>query len=271
MSETKNNKMMQRVMDGHQTIFKSLICRLFVVNILMIFCLSLTTFGQTPTAPAKEIKNSIGMEFVYIPNGSFEMGSNEGDDEKPVHQVTISNGFYLGKYEVTQAEYKKMVGKNPSYFKNCPRCPVENLSWDDVQKFIVKLNAKGDGTYRLPTEAEWEYSERAGRIGDVRKTLVTGWFKSNSKGKTHVVGTNRANAWGLYDMNGNVWEWVEDLFGNYPSRSVIDPMGASSGSERVFRGGSFYDDSHIFSSEGRLEADPSFTLERIGFRVVRTK
>ncbi len=274
MSEKINNKMMQRIM-----MMAVLMTGLFFVNA----CGAMgqggkvtptptptTTKAPTPAVPAKEIKNLLGMEFVYVPNGSFEMGSIESDDEK-VHQVTISNGFYMGKYEVTQDEYKKVMGTNPSYFKNCSRCPVEMVSWDDAQKFIVKLNAKGDGTYRLPTESEWEYSDRAGKTGDFLRAVETGWYKSNSKGKTHPVGTKQANAWGLYDMSGNVWEWVEDRYGDYPSEGVIDPKGASSGAERVFRGASIYDDNATMSTEGRQNAETSYTLERIGFRVVRTK
>ena len=186
---------------------KKIVFVTLLLTLLLLTSAAITDVcGQNPTVPAKAIKNSIGMEFVYIPNGSFEMGATDDADSKPVHHVTISNGFYLGKYEVTQEEYKKVTGTNPSYFKTCPRCPVEMVSWDDAQKFIKKLNAKGDGTYRLPTEAEWEYSEQAGTTAVSPRALGTGWYRSNSKGKTHVVGTKQPNGWGLYDMNGNVTE-----------------------------------------------------------------
>ncbi len=260
----KNNKIMKKVKIAYPTTFRNLSYRIFLANILMILCLSLTILGQTQT-----INNSVGMEFVYIPAGTFEMGATDDSESSPVHRVTISSGFYLGKYEVTQEEYKKVTGTNPSYFENCPRCPVEMVSWNDARDFIEKLNAKGDGTYRLPTEAEWEYSEQAGTRAVSPRAIETGWYRSNSEGKTHEVGTKQPNAWGLYDMNGNVTEWVADRFGGYPNESVTDPLGPLTGSDRVFRGGHFEDDIEMML-EGRIYADPSLAIEKIGFRVVRT-
>jgi formylglycine-generating enzyme required for sulfatase activity len=135
-----------------------------------------TSVGQTQATPQpttqaagkpQSVKNSIGMEFVWVPPGSFMMGSEREDDEKPVHRVTINQGFYMGKYEVMQAQWQKVMGNNPSKFKGCDNCPVENVSWDDAQKFINGLNAQDDGyIYRLPSEAEWEYACRAGTAGD---------------------------------------------------------------------------------------------------------
>ena len=185
------------------------------------------------------IKNSIGMELVKIPAGTFTMGSpaNEKDrsDDEKQHQVTISKDFYLGKYEVTQAQWTAVMGNNPSNFKG-ENLPVETVSWEDAQEFIKKLNAKGEGIYRLPTEAEWEYAARGGTTGAYYGNVNDiGWFTDNSGGKTHPVGQKQANGFGLYDTSGNVWEWCSDWYGEYPSGSLTDPTGATSGSIRVNR------------------------------------
>jgi len=170
------------------------------------------------------------MEFVLIPAGTFTMGSpdsdsNAYDHEKPAHQVTISEPFYMGKYEVTQAQWKAVMGENPSRFKGDDH-PVENVSWEDVQQFIQKLNAKeGKEACRLPTEAEWEYAARAGTttiysFGNNASQLGNyAWYDENSGNTTHPVGDKPPNPWGLYDMHGNVWEWVQDWYGPIYSRS----------------------------------------------------
>jgi formylglycine-generating enzyme required for sulfatase activity len=160
----------------------------------------------------------IGMQFVLIPAGEFMMGSNDGrNDEQPVHRVCLTKPFYLGKYEVTQGEWKKVMGNNLSQHKGDPRRPVENVAWDDVQGFINRLNARESGArYRLPTEAEWEYAARAGSISvysfgdDARQLGAYAWYGDNASSTTHPVGQKLSNAWGLYDMHGNVWEWVQD-------------------------------------------------------------
>jgi len=227
-------------------------------------------------------KNSIGMEFVYISNGSFEMGSNDGDlDEKPIHRVTISKGFYMGKYEVTQEEFKKVMGTNPSYFENCPRCPVEKVSWVDAQEFIKRLNAKNEGIYRLPTEAEWEYAARAGTttkwsFGNEERQLADyAWYYENSELKTnlktHEVGTRKPNQFGLYDMHGNVWEWCADWYGAYPTGNITDPTGPSSGSKRVYRGGSFDKVALLLRASIRTFSSPSYSDSNLGFRMVRNE
>ncbi len=225
---------------------------------------------------SQTFKNSIGMEFVKIPNGSFMMGSptseiGSSNDERPQHQVTISKNFYLGKYEVTQGQWKAVMGNNPSHFSGCDdNCPVENVSWEDAQEFIKRLNGKGEGTYRLPTEAEWEYACRSGTTGAYSGSLdEMGWYDKNSGDKTHPVGQKKANAFGLYDMHGNVWEWTADWYESYSSGSVTDPTGASSGSDRVLRGGSYSWDDISLRSANRTFVSPSHRNDDWGFRVVR--
>ena len=145
------------------------------------------------------------MEFASVPAGSFKMGLDSYSDESPVHQVTFASGFYMGRYEVTQAQWQKVMGNNPSSDKSCgENCPVEKVSWDDAQEFIKKLNAMNDGyTYRLPSEAEWEYACRAGTTGDDAGDLDSmAWYGKNSDDKMHPVGQKQPNAWGLYDMHG---------------------------------------------------------------------
>jgi formylglycine-generating enzyme required for sulfatase activity len=229
--------------------------------------------SATPTPVPSPRPTQFGMEFVRIQAGSFMMGSNNGDsDEKPVHRVTISNGFEMGKYEVTQLQWRAIMGNNPSYFKGCNSCPVEQVSWDDVQEFINKLNAKNDGyEYRLPTEAEWEYACRAGTTGGYAGNLDSmAWYDSNSGDKTHPVGTKQPNAWGLYDMHGNVWEWCQDWYGAYPSNAVTDPAGARSGSYRVIRGGGWGSGAQDCRAADRYGYAPDVRNGDLGFRLIRT-
>lgn len=221
------------------------------------------------------VKNSIGMEFVKIPVGIFYMGSPKSeagskDGETPQHLVTISRSFYMGKTEVTQEQWQAVMGDNPSSFKNCLKCPVENVSWDDAQEFIKKLNAKNEGAYRLPTEAEWEYAARAKTTGAYPGNLDSmAWYDKNSGGKTHEVGMKVQNDFGLYDMHGNVWEWCSDWYGDYSSGAVTDPTGAASGSYRVFRGGSWGSGAANLRSAFRGNNLPSDRRAYVGFRVVR--
>ncbi len=192
-----------------------------------------------------------GMEFVYVKGGCFQMGDtfrNGDSDEKPVHEVCVDD-FYIGKYEVTQGEWKEVMGNNPSRFDNCgDNCPVEDVSWNDIQKFIKKINRKTDGKYRLLTEAEWEYAARSG--GEKEKWAGTSresklgeyaWYSSNSGRKTHPVGHKRPNGLGIYDMSGNVCEWVSDWYSPsyYMSSPKHNPKGPNSGPGRVLRGGSW--------------------------------
>ncbi len=197
------------------------------------------------------------------------MGDSRIRDATP-HRVSITRGFEMGKYEVTQAQWEKVMGDNPSRFKGA-NLPVENVSWDDVQKFIHALNARNDGyVYRLPTEAEWEYACRAGTAGDFAGSLdEMGWYMSNSGSQTHPVGTKKPNAWGLYDMHGNVLQWCQDWYGDYPGGKVVDPQGPGSGSNRVIRGGSWGSDATNCRSAARHRYSPDNRAAGLGFRLVR--
>ena len=221
--------------------------------------------------------NSIGMRFVPIPAGTFTMG--EGKTATP-HKVTLTQEFHLGQYEVTQEQYEQVMGTNPSQFKG-PQNPVEKVSWDDAVEFCRKLSAmpaekKAGYVYRLPTEAEWEYACRAGTkttysFGDSDSELGDyAWYNENSGNTTHPVGQKKPNRWGLYDMHGNVWEWCQDWYGDYPSGSVTDPTGAASGSYRVLRGGSFVHRSSNVRSAFRSNYQPANRLNYVGFRPART-
>ena len=221
---------------------------------------------------------STAMEFVRIPAGESRMGSTSEearDNEQPVTQVRISRGFWLGKYEVTQGQWEAVMGSNTSGFQECGLdCPVENVSWEDAQEFIGRLNAMdGAGTYRLPTEAEWEYAARAGTTGDRYGNLdAIAWYRDNSGRRTHPVGGKAANAFGLNDMLGNVWEWVGDWYGGLPGGTVTDPRGPGSGSLRVFRGGGGYDSgSYCRSSIRCYGVPPGYHRADLGFRLLRTE
>ncbi len=222
------------------------------------------------------VTNSLGMKLMGVPAGTFQMGSIEGDDDEKIHTVTLSRGFYMGRTEVTQGEWKAVMGSLPSAMSALgqeflgDKKPVVLVSWEEVQEFIRKLNAKGEGTYRLPTEAEWEYAARAGTTGDHAGNLDSmAWYNKNSGNKMHEVATKQANGWGLYDMHGNVWEWVQDWYGDYSSSAQINPTGATSGSDRVTRGGGWSSYAVYARSAVRYESPPSYQNGHLGFRVVR--
>jgi formylglycine-generating enzyme required for sulfatase activity len=247
----------------------------FAVLLMVLTSLFFFSCGKSEVAEGTGIINlglggGVKLDLVLIRPGTFLMGSEKGfDDEKPVHEVTISQPFYLGKYEVTQAQWKAVMGSNPSGFKGAT-LPVEQVSWEDCQEFIEKLNSKGIGTFRLPTEAEWEYACRAGTTGDYAGNLdEMAWYETNSGKTTHPVGTKKANPWGLYDMHGNVWEWCQDWYGDYPTGAVQDPAGAAGGSARVNRGGSWNDNAGDCLSASRLWYSPSLRIYDLGFRLVR--
>jgi formylglycine-generating enzyme required for sulfatase activity len=225
-------------------------------------------------APAETITNSKGMQLRLIKPGSFMMGSTEGDsDEMPIHKVTLTKAFYMGIHEVTQAQYEKVMGTNPSHFQGANR-PVEQISWNDAQAFCQKLSAQENRSYRLPTEAEWEYACRAGSSAAYYwgKRFYTryAWSRQNSEDTTHDVGMRLPNAWRLFDMSGNVWEWCQDRKGQYdPSApDETDPEGPPKGIARVLRGGSWYGVAENCRSASRDKNAPNNRHNSFGFRVV---
>ena len=219
-------------------------------------------------------------EFVTIPAGSFDMGCSPGDtqctdDEKPLHPVTIPKPFEMSKYLVTQATWEGVMGSNPSRFQRDGRDrPVENVSWFDVQLFLSILNDRHDGyRYRLPTEAEWEYAARGrtsgARYGDMRKIA---WYGENSGYETHSVGRLEPNAWGLYDMLGNVWKWVQDPYvrGGYKNPPVkVEPKGLVAREPRIKRGGSWVDLPLSIRASRRIMDEPENKGSNVGFFCVR--
>ena len=218
-------------------------------------------------------------EMVVIPAGSFEMGSNNGEtDERPVHRVDIARPFALGKYEVTQGEWRALMGNNPSDFQDCgDRCPVEEVSWEDAQSFVRRLNERTGKRYRLPSEAEWEYACRGGGQDTYcggEDVDALGWYRQNSGSHTHSVGQKQANGYGLYDMSGNVDEWVEDCYHDSYAGAPGDGSAWTEGDcgRRVLRGGSWSNvvayDLHAAFRYGFIF--PSFRVSDHGFRVART-
>ena len=231
--------------------------------------------GNIITIP---VKNGISIDMVRIEAGTFTMGAtpemeNPFHWEKPTHQVTLTNDYYIGKYEVTQALWQAVMGNNPSVFKG-DNLPVENVSWDDCQEFINKLNRITGKTFRLPTEAEWEYAARGGKksrgyqYSGSNNLSDVAWYKDNSGSKTHAVGSKQANELGIYDMTGNVWEWCQDWYDKYSSSSQTNPTGANSGSSRVFRGGSWYITAGGCRSSYRGYYRPDFRAFSLGLRLV---
>lgn len=240
---------------------------------------------EAPPSPGGLLDDS---SFARIPAGEFSMGSTHGNaDEQPVNRVRIPRGFEMGKFEVTQAQWESVMRNphgasnakersaevNPSHFKG-PNRPVESVSWDLVQYFIQTLNNRDPKhTYRLPTEAEWEYAAKAGSTAEAPNDLAAvAWFEANSDGETHPVGQKAPNAWGLYDMLGNVFEWVQDW---YVSRSYEDPAppesaAASSGSYRVYRGCAWSSEKKYCRPAYRAFNFPSQGQFSVGFRLVRT-
>lgn len=250
-------------------------------------------------AETKVYTNSIGMEFISIPAGSFMMGAGESDreaysSEKPQHKVTISKPFSIGKYEVTQAQWQAVMGSNPytldrsNPYYNLPGMKERitrpdhpaTVSWNDAQEFIKKLNAKeGHNRYRLPTEAEWEYAARAGTttaysFGNDKSDLSRyAWFGEDfSTGGTHPVGKKLPNPWGLYDIHGNAWEWVQDRYSDdyYAQSPMNDPKGPNSGNQYVVRGGSWHITASSWRSSFRKPYDADYRGISIGFRLAMT-
>ena len=204
--------------------------------------------------------------------GTSEQGNDADRDEKPVHEVTLSD-YYMGKYEVRQSEWEAVMGNNPSYFEGVD-LPVEGVSWSDCHEFIGRLNALTGLSFKLPTEAQWEYAARGGRLSKGYKYSGSnnlgevGWYGSNSGNCTHRVGEKQPNELGLYDMSGNVWEWCEDWSGGYIVTSQRDPLGAASGSNRVDRGGSWGNEARYCRVSYRDSGTPGDRYGNLGFRLV---
>ena len=231
--------------------------------------------GSTISIP---VKNGISIDMIRVDAGTFMMGATSEMkdpyyDEKPVHQVTLTNDYYIGKYEVTQALWQAVMGSNPSSFKG-DNLPVERVSWNDCQDFISKLNRLTGKRFRLPTEAEWEYAARGGRkskgyqYSGSNNLSDVAWYYDNSGSSTHAVGTKQANELGIHDMTGNVWEWCQDWYSSYPSSSQTNPTGPASGSIRVSRGGSWYDNARICRSSYRNYSTPDYRGFNLGLRLV---
>ena len=263
-----------------------------------------------------DLGGGVKMEFLWIPPGEFLMGSPDEeaggfDNERPLHRVRITQGFWMAKFEVTQIQWQRVMSNNPSYFQNAgPNAPVEQVSWHDGQDFLTRLNAEcgarnpalGAVTFRLPTEAEWEYACRAGTttalysgpltlrgVNDGPELDEIAWYGGNSEVEyegavdasawpqkqhayslagTHPVGGKKPNDWGLYDMLGNVWEWCQDSYGKYPSDDLTDPAGPGAGSARVVRGGSWRGEPRLCRSANRDWNNPGLRHLSFGFRVV---
>ena len=234
------------------------------------------------TEPGKDVLEfEVGtchFKMIRVEHGTFMMGAMKGDsdasdDEKPVHQVTLTNDYYIGETQVTQQLWKAVMGSNPSYFKSDNR-PVEKVSWYDCQTFITKLNSLTSQKFRLPTEAEWEYAARGGKkskgyhYSGSNNLNEVAWYDNNSSSQTHDVATKQPNELGIYDMSGNVWEWCQDRFGSYSSASQTNPTGANSSHYGVNRGGSWFNGARSCRSSNRCHFSHVSSFYNLGIRLV---
>ena len=237
----------------------------------------------------EDLGQSVSLEMVLIPAGTFMMGSPESEEDRDYdetqHEVTITKPYYMGKYEVTQQQWEAVMGKNPidtpvelfcdiRIHTEGVNLPVMDVSWENCQEFIKKLNAKTDGGYRLPTEAEWEYACRAGTttaysVG-AKITPQDANYRGLNIDKPVAVGSYKPNAFGLYDMHGNLFEWCEDWYGDYPAGAVTDPKGPATGERRVLRGGSFCFSESYARSSVRISFSPTYRIIGLGLRLART-
>lgn len=222
--------------------------------------------------------NNVSFKMIMVESGSFTMGAtpemkDPWDDEKPTHQVTLTQDYYIGKTQVTQTLWKAVMGDNPSWFKG-DNLPVECVSWNDCQKFISKLNSLTGQKFRLPTEAEWEFAARGGnkskhyQYSGSNNLDDVAWHWNNSGGQTHPVATKKPNELGIHDMSGNVWEWCSDWYGSYASNAQTNPAGPNSGSYRVLRGGSWNHCARSCRSSNRNYCTPDYSINFLGLRVV---
>ncbi len=265
--KTSNDKTINKQENNNIVLKKSFRITAVIVPILIVSFGSLNFLKQCIAAA-----NLPDLEMIAVEGGTFMMGSNSDvyEDEKPVHQVTV-NSFQIGKYEVTQRLWKAVMGNNPSKFKG-DNLPVENVSWNDTQEFIRKLNEQTGRNYRLPSEAEWEFAARGGNkskgymYSGNNNIYAVAWSWSNGH-KTHPVGTKQPNELGLYDMSGNVWEWCQDWYGNYNNISQTNPTGSSFGSNHVIRGGGWCFDAYYCRPTKRYSCIPNYRYYGLGFRL----
>jgi formylglycine-generating enzyme required for sulfatase activity len=249
--------------------------RVLCLSLLVTLASRLPIHAQEKDAPPKNFTNGIDMKFVWIPPGNFLMGSPKEETSRgneTQHKVTLTKGFYMGVYPVTQAQYKAVMGKDPSQFKGEKSLPVHGVTWDDCQEFIKKLREKDKKSYRLPTEAQWEYACRAGTktpfyFGEMITTDQANYAKGKERGKPMPVGSFPANTFGLYDMHGNVRQFCQDWYGEYPQTEVVDPEGPKSGEYRVLRNGSYHRGSESCRSANRNGREPEFRDGDVGFRI----
>ncbi len=259
-----------------------------VVAFIMLVMGSIPTSCFAGNGNNETYVNQLGMEFVFIRASAFMMGSPAHElgrnPDEVQHKVKLTKSFYMQRSEVTQGLWFRVMGMNPSHFQDCGNdCPVEFISWNDCQEFLKRLNEQeGGNKYRLPTETEWEYACRAENASAFANGTITqigcgydknldamGWYCGNSGKKPHPVAEKMPNAFGLYDMHGNVWEWVQDWYDEYPLEDVSDPRGPASGSSRVLRGGGWHEDTEGCRSAVRLGRPPDSRAGTLGFRVVR--
>jgi len=254
-----------------------------LLGLLLLVGPDTAVLAQANTDPAIEplqpgqVQTFAGIDFVFIPPGSFDMGSNGTDPgEQPIQRVTISKGFWMGRYELTQEQWQAVMGANPAYFKGGSQLPVEMVSCNDIQAFLLKINEKYPGMgFRLPTEAEWEYACRAGTTtsyffgNDPALLGDYAWFANNAGGSPHPVGQKKPNPWGLYDMSGNVWESVQDFYGLYSGHAQVDPTGPPNGECKIRRGGGWCFSPDECRSARRLLHCLAFANNALGFRLVK--
>jgi formylglycine-generating enzyme required for sulfatase activity len=246
------------------------------IIVLLVLCLAACQRAQAPSGEVRSIRLAAArFEMVYVPAGEFLMGSVLGwEDERPVHRVRISSGFWLGRTEVTQGVWRAVMGANPAGFRKGDDFPVEQVGWNDCQEFIRRLNRLTGAAFRLPNEAEWEYACRAGSSADrVPDLEAQAWFDRNSGGTTHAVGLKRRNAFGLHDMLGNVWEWCADGYdaGYYARSPLLDPAGDPTSSHRVDRGGAWGYGADIVRPSRRDGSGPDYRINLLGMRLAASR